>query len=448
MNNIKVSVLTYVLNDATHVEKCVRSVMSQTLEEIEILLIDGGSTDGTLAILEKLAKEDSRIRLIHSEPGVGKQFNTGLRMASGKYIGICESDDYILPDMYKRQYEIAEQYQLDVLRADYVRFFEKDGKTYFFPLSVVAQPSTYDTLLCSQANRNFMELGVNGFWTGVYSREFLLRNHLFMNETEGAAYQDTAFSFLTEMYAERAYVMKHAFYFYRMDNPKSSVNSPKKITLISEEYRLLKQQLKQRGLWEAGKELYWKFCLGSHFWFYDIISTVLRSEYISFLYESLRRDIDTEKFQGTELDKRTHELHAAVLQSYDEFMKFWKAYDNAFKEELQSIRAIEPHCDIVIFGTGNLGELVNSCLGMNDRNASASIDNDKMKWNTEWNGMMVLSPQECIKRYPNAVYLVASVAFFQEMKDQLIQSGIQEENILIFSHYDILLKQLQNNYLE
>lgn len=442
MNDIKVSVLTYVLNDAAHIERCVRSVMSQTLKELEILLIDGGSTDKTLEMLEKFSEEDSRIKLIHSDTGVGKQFNTGLKLASGKYIGICESDDYILPDMYERQYEIAEQYQLDVLRADYVRFLEKGDKTYLFPLSVAAQPSMYDTLLCSHENRKFMELGVNGFWTGLYNREFLLKNQLFMNETEGAAYQDAAFSFLTEMYAERAYVMKHAFYFYRMDNPKSSVNSPKKITLISEEYQLLKQQLKQRGLWEASKERYWKFCLGSHFWFYDIVSTVLRPEYITFLYESLRQDIDTENYQGTELDRRTHELHTAVLQSYDGFRNFWKEYDNAYEKEAQSIREINPCCDIVIFGTGNLGELVNSCLGMNDKKASVSIDNDKAKWNTIWNGMSVLSPQECIKRYPDAIYLVASVASFQEMKEQLKQYGIQEENILIFSHYDILLKDL------
>ena len=171
----------------------------------------------------------------------------------------------------------------------------------------------------------------------------------------------------------------------------------------------------------------------------------MRLEYISYLYENLRRDIDTEKYQGTELDKRTYELYTAVLQSYDEFMKFWESYDNTLKNEVQSIRAIEPYCDIVIFGTGNLGELVNSYLGMNNKKASASTDNDKTKWNTVWNGMMVLSPQECIKRYPNAVYLVASVASFQEMKDQLIQSGIREENILIFSHYDILLKNLLYN---
>ena len=68
---IKVSVLVYVLNDAAHIERSVRSVMEQTLQELEILLIDGGSTDGTLEKLEQLRDEDKRIRLIRSEAGVG-----------------------------------------------------------------------------------------------------------------------------------------------------------------------------------------------------------------------------------------------------------------------------------------------------------------------------------------------------------------------------------------
>ena len=131
MKEIKISAIIYVLNSISYIEKCVRSVMSQTLQEIEILIIDGGSTDGTLEIIEKLSKEDIRIRIIHSASGVGRQFNKGLCEARGEYISICESDDYILPDMYKYQYEIAKKYELDVLRADANHFFEiRDGKEF------------------------------------------------------------------------------------------------------------------------------------------------------------------------------------------------------------------------------------------------------------------------------------------------------------------------------
>lgn len=110
-----------------------------------------------------------------------------------------------------------------------------------------------------------MKLGVNGFWSGLYRREFLTGNGLWMNETEGASYQDITFSFLTELYARRAYVMPEAFYCYRMDNPDSSINNPRKTTLLHTEYRLLKEQLKQRKLWKQSKEIYWRWRMDSCF---------------------------------------------------------------------------------------------------------------------------------------------------------------------------------------
>lgn len=290
--DIKISVLIYVLNDHLHIEKCIRSVMSQTLQELEILLIDGGSTDGTLEIVEKLQKEDTRLRLLGSEPGVGRQFNTGLDAAKGKYIGICESDDYIRPDMYERQYAIAEQYHLDVLKANVIRFCENNEKEYTFRFALSADMTLYDTILYPQEDNRFINLGVNGFWSGLYHRDFLLRNCLRMNETGGASYQDITFSFLTELYAERAYVMSEAFYCYRMDNPNSSVNNPQKISLLNVEYQLLKEQLKKRKQWDRRKELYWKWRTGGYFWFYDNLSDKMKKEYLPLLYQDIREEID------------------------------------------------------------------------------------------------------------------------------------------------------------
>ena len=66
MDDIKVSVIIYVKNTIEYIEKCIRSVMNQTLQEIEILIIDGGSTDGTLDIIEKMKQEDCRIRIFHA----------------------------------------------------------------------------------------------------------------------------------------------------------------------------------------------------------------------------------------------------------------------------------------------------------------------------------------------------------------------------------------------
>ncbi|MDE6363269.1 MAG: glycosyltransferase [Lachnospiraceae bacterium] len=448
MSNVKVSVLTYVLNDAAHIERCVRSVMSQTLQDLEILLIDGGSTDKTLEILEKLAMEDTRIKLIHSGAGVGKQFNTGLRLASGKYIGICESDDYILPDMYRCEYEIAEKYQVDVLRADYVRFSERGNTTYTFPLETAAGMGIYDTLLYPQEDFRFLGMGVNGFWTGLYNREFLLKNQIFMNETQGASYQDTTFAFLTELYARRAYIMNNAFYHYCMDNPNSSVNSPKKITSFDEEYQMLKVQLKRRGMWDKYKEIYWNWRLTGQFWFYDILSDEMRTVYIPLVYENLKYEIETENYQGMELDQKGKELCDAALGTLDRFRNFWDSYDTVYKQEEQKMNRMMTDRDIVIFGTGNIGLLAASYLRLSDKMICVGIDNDSDKWNKTWNGIQILSPEEGVRMYPDAVYVIANVVHFREMKEQMENMGIQKRNITICSKYDLLLKSVFNILIE
>ena len=96
MNKIDVTVIMPSLNVCDYIEKAVRSVMEQTLENIEILCVDAGSTDGTLEILQALAKEDSRIQIINSQiKSYGYQLNLAISLAKGEYIGVVETDDYI-----------------------------------------------------------------------------------------------------------------------------------------------------------------------------------------------------------------------------------------------------------------------------------------------------------------------------------------------------------------
>ncbi|MEI6578766.1 MAG: glycosyltransferase, partial [Eubacteriales bacterium] len=77
-------------------ETCVKSVLAQTLPELELILIDDGSTDGSGALADKLAKEDSRVKVIHqSNKGVSAARNAGLKVAQGEYIGFVDADDFI-----------------------------------------------------------------------------------------------------------------------------------------------------------------------------------------------------------------------------------------------------------------------------------------------------------------------------------------------------------------
>ena len=98
----KISVIVPVYNSISCLERCVRSICAQTYRNLEILLIDDGSTDGTDALCEQLAKEDARIRTFHKRNGgASSARNVGIEMASGLYLGFIDSDDYIEPDMYE-----------------------------------------------------------------------------------------------------------------------------------------------------------------------------------------------------------------------------------------------------------------------------------------------------------------------------------------------------------
>ena len=96
----KVSVILPSLNVADYIEECMDSLLRQTLQELEILCIDAGSTDGTEEVLRQYAKSDPRIILLHSDiKSYGKQVNMGLAYVSGEYVAILETDDWIVPEI-------------------------------------------------------------------------------------------------------------------------------------------------------------------------------------------------------------------------------------------------------------------------------------------------------------------------------------------------------------
>lgn len=103
--NPLISIIIPIYNIEEYLPRCVHSVSAQTYSNLEILLVDDGSTDGTGALCDELAGEDSRIRVFHKENGGSSSArNLGIAQAKGEYLGFVDSDDYIAPDMYERLY--------------------------------------------------------------------------------------------------------------------------------------------------------------------------------------------------------------------------------------------------------------------------------------------------------------------------------------------------------
>lgn len=97
-----ISIIIPVYNVEKYLKRCVESVCTQTMEDLEILLVDDGSTDSSGELCEQLARQDRRIRVIHKKNGgISDARNTGLKIAKGEYIGFVDSDDWIEPTMYE-----------------------------------------------------------------------------------------------------------------------------------------------------------------------------------------------------------------------------------------------------------------------------------------------------------------------------------------------------------
>lgn len=105
----KISVIVPVYNSIDCLERCVASICAQTYSQLEILLIDDGSTDGTNELCERLAAKDTRIRTYHKENGgASSARNAGLKLATGEYLGFVDSDDHIEPYVYEKMLHALE----------------------------------------------------------------------------------------------------------------------------------------------------------------------------------------------------------------------------------------------------------------------------------------------------------------------------------------------------
>ena len=185
----KVSVLVPVYNQARYLSQCLDALFAQTLGELEIIAINDGSTDVSLAILQDYAGRDRLMRIIDKRnTGYGDSLNQALAVAKGEYIGIVEPDDYPHTTMFAKLYAAAVKNNADVVKCNYYEHHEGrdsanwnlDGFMYNTPFNPAGQPR----VVCTQPT----------IWTGLYRRDFLREQGIDFRTTPGASFQDAGFA--------------------------------------------------------------------------------------------------------------------------------------------------------------------------------------------------------------------------------------------------------------
>ena len=229
----KVSIIVPVYNVEKYLSECLDSIINQTLQDIEILCINDGSTDNSPKILEDYASKDKRIKIINKEnSGYGASMNMGIAAATGEYIGIIESDDFAEPEMFEDLYNLATLHNADIAKSNWYDYLTKyDQKKKF------EQFHKEETIsVINVKDKPYILNTFPAIWSAIYKREFLLNDDLKFLETPGASYQDCSFGFKTLALAERIILTTNAYVCYRQDNVNSSIKSKGKVYAICKEY--------------------------------------------------------------------------------------------------------------------------------------------------------------------------------------------------------------------
>ncbi len=123
----KITVIVAVYNIEKYLDNCIKSIINQNYKNLQILLIDDGSTDSSGEICDKYAKLDERIEVIHKKNGgLADARNVGMSLAKGKYISFIDGDDYIYPTFYMNLYNLIVKYDADISECDFLRVNEDD----------------------------------------------------------------------------------------------------------------------------------------------------------------------------------------------------------------------------------------------------------------------------------------------------------------------------------
>ena len=244
LRNPAVSVLVPTYNVERYVGQCLESLCSQTLRDMEIVCIDDGSTDSSADILAGFANRDERVRVVSkANSGYGDSMNRGIGEARGRWIGICEPDDFCDRRMYERLLRTAERFRCDMVKSNYREHAEGARRDALhevfagFPYGRPFDPREDADILYTDPT----------IWTGLYRRSFLERNGISFSPTPGASYQDASFAHQCWISARRVTLLRQGYYHYRVDNAASSSNSGAKVYAVCGEYDRSLEFARNRG---------------------------------------------------------------------------------------------------------------------------------------------------------------------------------------------------------
>lgn len=240
-----VSVLVPVYNVEAYVEACLRSLLSQGVDDLEVIVINDGSTDASREVVARLAAEDDRIVVIDkANSGYGDSLNRGMALARGTYLGILESDDEMVDGALELLVSTAQLLDADIVKGDFIYWWPSDEERTCLAGEVTDELAS-EGLVDTRSDMRAYSIR-STIWSALYRRAFLLERGIRFLETPGASYQDTSFNFKAFASSARTAFVAQPIVRYRQDNASSSIHSRGKADAVGVEFDEIDRWLDER----------------------------------------------------------------------------------------------------------------------------------------------------------------------------------------------------------
>lgn len=229
MENIKISVILPIYNGEKFLKRCITSIISQEYKNLELILINDGSTDETRQICEEYKSIDSRIKLINKKnEGVSKARNSGLEIATGKYVAFIDSDDWLEKETYGNAIKKMEEKNIDILKFSYIKEYGKVRKSYNYTINtnVVIQKKDYDKKVYPYM---FSTYDMSSVCMTIFKREILDNIKFDSNLKYG---EDFLFTTQAIVKSESIYVDPNFYYHYFCNNESATNKRDKELHMV------------------------------------------------------------------------------------------------------------------------------------------------------------------------------------------------------------------------
>lgn len=221
-----ISVIIPVYNVELYLNECIESVVNQSYDNLEIILIDDGSTDNSPTICDNWAKKDTRIRVIHKiNAGLGKARNSGLQVATGEYVTFLDSDDFIDSDLYSYITPILEQTKADCLKFGMTNFRDKkdlEKSVRSNQLTVINDTNTIRLIAklifeyYPSIDQKLYHIDASCCW-GVFKRSVIIDHNIYFPSERELLSEDYIFHFDYLMHTSTLVFCENTYYHYRVN---------------------------------------------------------------------------------------------------------------------------------------------------------------------------------------------------------------------------------------